>query len=265
MSCYENKGDENPLTTCNLNHSNSVIFLTDVEHEVLEVKSGTRVVLQYDVYLEDKINEEDDDEKEYCDEEYDEYEKDDEEDDNNECPYNKDNKTYLSSKKYIENLNTDIDIILLEEVEKFMTSHNTNDEICFLLSRQYPLSITEKYLKAGDKKLYDILSSKYLLEIGYAVNNYHSDQDGLFSKIDKEKLKVMNYTNIKKFLQKFNEDEKLDINKIKNKSKIKTHIFVAGGKFKATKCSDYIEHTGNEAAPAEYTYVSVTLCCKRKV
>ncbi len=252
---YENKGDENPLTTCNLKHSNSVIFLTDVEHEVLEVKSGTRIVLQYDVYLEDKIS----DEYEYEDEYEDEYE----EDDNNECPYNKDNKTYLSSKKYIENLNTNIDTILLEEVEKFMLSHHIDDEICFLLSRQYPLSITEKYLKAGDKKLYDILSSKYLIEIGYAVNHYGSDCDGLYSKIDKEKLKVMNYTNIKKFLQQFKYDEKLDGNK--NKSKIKTHIFVAGGKFKATKCSEYIEHTGNEASPAEYTYVSVTLCCKRKI
>jgi hypothetical protein len=75
----------------------------------------------------------------------------------------------------------------------------------------------------------------------------------------------MNYTNVKKFIQKFNEDdENEDKNDDKEKVSPLTHIFVAGGKFQTMKYQSYCEHTGNEAAPAEHTYVSIILCCKRK-
>ena len=267
---YENKNDETPLTECKfkeyLYKENSVIFLTDVEHEVLEVKSGTRVVMQYDVYLEDKDDAKEDKDKENEEEEDDEYEDEEEDCDGSECFYDRSNKSYLSSKKYVEELNVNADELLLEQVENFMLSH-PNDEICFLLSREYPLSVSLKYLKEGDKKLYDILSSKYLIEIGYVVNHYFSDYDGSYDYETREKLKVMNYTNVKKFIHKFNEDfddQDKDENKDNTNKENNTHIFVTGGKFKTMKAVDYCEHTGNEAAPAEYTYVSVVLCCKRK-
>ena len=255
---YENKGDETPLVSCKFRdyyyNSSSVIFLTDVEHEVLEVESGTRIVLQYDIYLEndeDKKDENDDDDDEYdC-----------------ECPYNKPSKLYLSKKEYLENLNNITPKMLLEEVDNFVELHS-QDEICFLLSREYPLSVTKDYLKAGDKTLYDILSSKYLIEIGYVVNHFLSDYEGSYDYEERAKLKVMNYTNVTKFIQKFNENEvsdNEDENKVEERKEIgNTHVFVAGGKFKTMKSIDYCEHTGNEAAPAEYTYVSVVLCCKKK-
>jgi hypothetical protein len=153
--------------------------------------------------------------------------------------------------------------MFLEETEKFMSLHK-NDEICFLLSREYTLSVSDKYFKAGDKKLYDILASKYFVEIGYAVNHYCSEYDGSYNTENRKKLKVMNYTNVKKFIQNFNDDDNEDKNDKEKVNKVLTHIFVAGGKFKTMKYQDYCEHTGNEAAPAEHTYVSIVLCCKRK-
>ena len=222
-----------------------VIFLTDVEHEVLPVKSGTRIVLQYDVYLLDDDSDEDDkDEDEDEDDEYDE----------TEPIYNKPNKQILTKEltRCSENL-------IIEEIDKFIDEH-PNDEICFLLTRQYSLaSISTEFLKAGDKTLYDILKEKYMVDVGYVVNKFGSDYSNEYD-IDKKKvLKVMNYSDIQNFITYYQNGIKED-----KKSDSDTFIFITGAEFTNTNAKDYIEYTGNEAAPSEYTYVSLALCIKRK-
>ena len=58
----ENKlENENILHTCKFTgwDEGSILFLSDIDHEVKPVKSGIRIVLQYDVYIEDKEDKED--------------------------------------------------------------------------------------------------------------------------------------------------------------------------------------------------------------
>ena len=249
--------DGNELTQCNFNTRvyESIMFLTDVDHEVLPVTSGIRIVLQYDVYLEDNLEEVN---KENLDEETDEetYEEELEED----CVFNIGAKNFLSRREYVENLSNNINVTLLDEIDKFMND-NPKDEFCFLLTREYPLAISIENLKAGDRTLYDILSSKYSVEIGYVVNSFKTDYEGKCDPDEKRKLKVMNYSNTQKFLNKFNNKEILDN---KEKDKNNTHLFISSASFNQTKYESYIEYTGNEAAEGEFTYVSVVLSCCRK-
>ena len=242
LHLYEN---EKELITCSFNcwGENSIIFLTDVEHEVMPVTSGTRIVLQYDVYLEDENIS-------YKEEKQDE-------DEDEDCVFNKKNKKYLSAENYIQNLNTNIDNILIEEIYKFI-EENPHDEICFLLSRKYPLSFSLDYLKAGDLKLFNILKDKFFIEIGYVVNKIKSDYEGSY--YNKDTLKVVNYTNTKKLLEKFNGKE-IKKSELSHKN---THVFIAGGDFNNTVSINYVEHTGNESAEGEYTYVSFVLNCKKR-
>jgi hypothetical protein len=260
---YENKGDEEPLTEYKYNYNEgSILFLTDVEHEVTEVESGTRIVLQYDVYLEDeeeqkkedkiKENEDSDDVEEY-------------DRDRDNCYYENNNKKYLSSRDYIEKININSDKLLIEEIDAFLNKY-PEDELCFMLSREYPVAISIDCLKASDLRLYEILSKNYLIDIGYVVNNFESNYDGEIDIDDRKTLKVMNYTNKQNFLQKINDTENKYKDDKENKINFRsrTHLFISSGKFVSTKYSQYVEYTGNEAAPAEYTYVSFALNIKRK-
>lgn len=257
---YKNDTDE-VLTDCNFKiyYDNSIIFLTDIDHEVKEVTDGIRIVLQYDVYIEDDENQETDKEnEEICEDEEDEdlYE-------SSDCIYDNKNSKFLCNEKYINELTQGIDEKILNSVDNFI-KENPDDEICFLLDRKYPLSATLDILKAGDLKLYKILSSVYDIKLGYIVNKFGSTYDGTYEKEDKERLKVMNYKNVLRFQNFLNglEEEKSKESKEKFQ---RVRTFIAGGDFNCVKSIEYVEHTGNEAAPAEYSYVSMVLCCGKKL
>ena len=253
----EDEVDKNKyLFKCNFSnyYEKSIIFLTDVNHEVKPITSGTRIVLQYDVYLEDleevkKVEEEVDDEYEN---DYDE--------DSGECPYNKPPKEFLCHQNYIEELNINVDQKILSSLKKFLEEKSIT-EFCFLLSHRYPLSISKEFLKNGDLKLYQTLIQEYDVELGYVVNHYMSDYDDSYDETRMD-LKVMSYTDVQKFLQycQINEEDEKVVTK-----KPPIHIFVTSGDFNCTFSQYYIEHTGNEAAPAEYSYVSIALCVKMRV
>ena len=239
---YDQK--DNVIVSCK---SCSLLFLTNIVHEVKEISKGTRIVLQYDVYLEDEDEYED-----KCKDEYDS-----EEDYGGDCRFSKPPKLYLSDTKYIDDLKNGIENKLLIEVDKFVKD-NPNDEICFLLSQEYPLAINVKNLKSSDITLYETLLSKYNVEIGYVVNNIESNYCDTYENTDI--LNVMSYSDKKRMLVYFDEliGIKTNINDIKRKENV--HIFIANGNFTQVKSKDYIEHTGNEASPAEYSYVSIVLC-----
>jgi hypothetical protein len=247
---YKNKGDLTPLHK--FDNYGSIMFLTDVEHEVTEIKKGTRIVLQYDVYLEDEKLEEDSNKEN-------EYDEDEDEDKyyDSDCLYNKEVKKYLSNQEYVNSVKNKE--LLLLEINNFVKDH-PEDQICILLSREYPLCVSIDCLKVSDKLVYDILSKDYDLELGYVVNTYTSDYEGSYNFDEKEKLKVMNYIDIQNFLNKFNNN----INSPNPKKIIKTHLFCGNAKFYVSKQQDYVEHTGNEAAPAEYTYTSLVLALRKK-
>ncbi len=250
------------LFKCNFSnyYEKSIIFLTDVDHEVKPVTSGTRIVLQYDVYIEEKeenekseIEEEDDYENDY-------------DEDNGECPYNKPLKEFLCHQNYIEELNINVDQKILSSLKKFLEEKSIT-EVCFLLSHKYPLSISKEYLKNGDLKLYQTLIQEYDVELGYVVNHYMSDYDDSYDET-RMYLKVMSYTDLQNFLQYCQIKEENEENEKKEK-KVETkkppiHIFVTSANFNCTVSKYYVEHTGNEAAPAEYSYVSIALCVKMR-
>jgi len=256
---YKNDTTDEILTKCSFKNYNdsSIIFLTDIDHEVKEVTKGVRIVLQYDVYIEDNIQKKDEDEDE------DEYEYEDEDDlyHSSDCIYEFNNtKSYLCYDNYIKELEESIDKKILDRLDQFLKK-NPDDEVCFLLNRKYPLSTSLDFLKAGDLKLYKILSSVYDIKLGYIVNTFRSSYDGSYEIEDKKRLKVMNYKNVLRFQNFLNGIE----DKEEKKKIVNVHTFIAGGDFNCVKSIDYVEHTGNEAAPAEYSYVSMVLCCGKKL
>ncbi len=260
--------NKNILHTCKFTGWNegSILFLTDIDHEVKPVKSGIRIVLQYDVYIEDKeVKEEKSEIKKTVEE--DEEEEEEYDGDNTECPYDKNPKTYLCSEKYIDEINTDISDKLLFQIEKFLIGEKLGGkepvtEFCFLLSRHYPLTVTAEFLKLGDLKLYEILKRKYKVELGYVINKFESDYDNSYDQSDRKCLEVMSYSDIQRFLTDL---EHLSSNKLANNSTNKlVPLFVSSGNFHSVKYQHYIEFTGNEAAPAEYSYVSIVLSCSTR-
>ena len=253
--------DNSILYECKFGYSSgSILFLTDIDHEVKEVKEGIRIVLQYDVYIEDKEEQENEDKDEDVEEDED---VEDVEEYDSECIYDKYHHEYLCLEKYIEDINENISEKLLKEVQNFMSKY-PNDEFCFLLTHNYPLSTSHEILKGGDLKLYEILSNLYDVKLGYIINTFRSNYDGCYDIEEKVKLKVMNYTNLTRFINFLNGIEEKDEKK-ELKEKIKVHTFTIGGSFNSVKAIDYIEHTGNEAAPGEYSYVSFVLCCGKKL
>jgi hypothetical protein len=94
--------------------------------------------------------------------------------------------------------------------------------------------------------------------LGFIVNNFRSDYEGSYEIEHKERLKVMNYSNIKRFIKFLNTEDYID----ENPNPKKVHTFLTGGDFNCVKSIDYVEHTGNEA---EYSYVSFVLSCGPKL
>lgn len=243
---YKNDSDE-VLHSKSFNSycDNGIIFLTDIDHEVKEITSGVRIVLQYDVYIEDNL-------EDNLEESEDEY-------DDSECLYYKKSDYLLCTENHIKDINNNISQKILNSFSEFVETHK-DDEFCFLLRHKYPLSISQEYLKTGDLKLFEILSSVYDVKIGYIVNHFYSSYDGDYDHEEKRKLKVMNYSNVKRFINFINNNT----DEVEEYNQKKVHTFLAGGNFNCVKSVDYIEHTGNEAAPAEYSYVSIVLTCNGK-
>lgn len=99
-----------------------------------------------------------------------------------------------------------------------------------------------------------------IISLGTPAHFGNGDYDNTYNKEDVEILNVMSYSDKQRMISYFNELIGLEnMNAIEVKNKNVVHIFIANGIFNQVKCIEYIEHTGNEAAQAEYSYVSIVL------
>ena len=268
-------GKEKKFDLRSKNGNKFLIFLPDMRHQILKVRqsliqveTGVRVVLQYDLYLED-LDVTEEDERGSCDEE-------DEEDLDYSCDsfYQTPAVSALVPEAVSKALAQQGRQEILLAVDEFIAA-NPNDQVSFLLS---PRSVEFDNLKAGDRTLYAILSENYHVSLGLAVNAIETDYDGRFEEEDCKSLNVVDYrcrTALDAFILGYNSQEnaataiteKADAATEDNPSVVgsntaayESHVFLGNGaSFERVKNTDYMEYTGNEAAPGEYVYVTLVL------
>lgn len=238
--CYQNQ--------CKIKYA---VFVTDAYHEVTEITEGVRIVLQYDLYLEDKEvkqNEENNEEDYYSEEEKEE-----------ELFYG----TPLLTQNQIAKLEiaktNEILTILNLEIEKFY-NENSNTTMYFLLNHAYPIGITIDVLKEKDKQLYDLLCKKYNVYLGASFHCYKTEYDGTISLEQKQKLCVLGI-NSQEAVQHYIETGEKPITAVTEDAVI---FFPVSVSFKNHMHKPYIEYTGNEASPGYFAYQSMVLAISPK-
>ena len=251
LLCVDNK-------KIDFNVSSYALFMTDIEHSVTLVTSGIRCVLQYDIYIEylnmsslpcDLIKSV----EEYCEDNEKKYESD-------EDYYDYDCQSFYDRE--------DIDILGKPDntkLNKFLMlldsyEHKKDENIVFVLAHSYPRTIQPENLRGSDKLLYNSLSKIYNIDLGFCINKMESNYDGTYIKSECNNLWCMNYDSIQ-YLKSFLES---DDKKIIKEKKIITFISNKAN-FMETYSQDYQEHTGNEAAPAQYVYCSIVIALGDKL
>ena len=82
---------------------------------------------------------------------------------------------------------------LLPALDEFIVE-NPNDQVSFLLTHAYPLVLEFDNLKGGDRVMYEVLSEKYNVELGLAVNFIDSNyNDGGFIEEECLPLNIMDF------------------------------------------------------------------------
>ena len=230
-----------------------LLFLTDMPHQVMPVESGARAVLQYDVYLEDADRDADrdadgDPEDENLDFSCDSF-------------YEKPSVAILERDAVKERLFAEGVQLLVPAVDEFLAGH-PQDTLSFLLTHQYPLNVDFDNLKAGDQTLYSILSKKYHVALGLAINSVTTNYDGGYDLDDCNTLQVMDYR-CREIVDSFVQDKPMEGGsgeELSAKQLYKSHVvFGNGAGFEQVKNRNYIEYTGNEAALGEHVYASIVL------
>jgi hypothetical protein len=173
------------------------VLLNEVPYELTRQFSGTRAALEYDMYLEDKksmVGQADDSEAD-CETFYEleSYWRGLAKSDYEIYP-----KLARPSQEFIFNQSD-----FLSGVQFHIDQHPQNP-IAFMLQHSYPkplLDISE--LQSCDKQLYDVLSSKYEVKLGYAINTVQTCQEGYPEhNIGTKNLQVTTFDNLKG-LQKY--------------------------------------------------------------
>ena len=235
-------------------------FYTDALHKVERVTSGTRMVIQYDVYIDTEmpavgrdsnetstnanskeVDDKDDDE----DVEFDE------------------NETYLDYTAYgfseyrfpcISNIAVQMILSLLE---KQIAASGTKNIAIPLFHRYSAASIKREYLKGPDRLLFDAIATenKYLLGLSPIVIKTESDYDGNFdsscySAKFTDPMTICYYWSARA--------SDIRSMKIKNDHDLNSKgcIYVVSQREEARiiEYSAYIEYAGNNAEPARYKY-----------
>jgi 2OG-Fe(II) oxygenase superfamily len=239
------------------------IFLTDTPHQVMPVLTGTRVVLQYDVYLEHNSPSKpkvdtagDNDAKgDSCESHQ---ESDDESDDgrnfNFRSYFAKVPRTTLATfTSVIKECNDGLSS-LVPLINEFIDTYTKDSTISFLFVHQYALNLSPENLKGSDRVLYETISNAFHVELGFAVNSVKTDYDGNYGRESEYKsIKIMDYNHKVKFGSYI-----ADGNFVKHDGV--SYLFCGkGASFERVQHSNYSEHTGNESARGEYVYVSMVL------
>ncbi|KAF8812934.1 hypothetical protein BYT27DRAFT_6399752 [Phlegmacium glaucopus] len=225
----------------------AVAFFTDIEHRVEPVKSGIRIVLQYDIELLDKpdkdqTKDEDEDEEEGEDED-EEYQ-----------PWMDSVEENYSYRMDIQGvMHATADKKALEKVLTIIkTMHKSGtEEVAFALQHLYRReSILAKYLKGSDATLYNALlaSGDFNISLYPVILREESDYDGV---INKHRVYRCDEPPTKR--QWIDEEFEKPKKPRAPRSRTAFHIPKLSGIQKISS-QRYIEHTGNEAMPAEYRY-----------
>lgn len=146
----EANGRENII---DLKETDYVAFLTDLKHQVLPVKTGHRVVLQYDLYLVPEDQTEDRRAQ-------------------NDLPYSWMSYYEKKPKPEILKMPETTTENLPKLVDDFVREHPW-DHVVFLLTHSYPMDLSTDTLKGSDLELYDMLKDTYHLDLGYVMNSLH--------------------------------------------------------------------------------------------
>ena len=260
------------------------VFYTDMMHRVLPVTKGTRVVLQYDLFLQaekeeaseteitestEKKRKIDNDESQGTDEEASEgedddaseivYDSDDDDDDMECCIYDIPETSNGIVDRNIVDKNRKRLISLLE---KHYESH-PNSRVFFLLNHEYPLSAELKHLRGVDRMLKEDLSKSHDMALSLASNwrpFMRGGDDDMWS--NSEDHKFLHILDLSKFQPKYVSDDEEE-----DETPVKEEVFIFVGSsahFRCTHHVPYQEYTGNEAQEGENTYCSLVLAIEKK-
>jgi hypothetical protein len=226
----------------------AVAFFTDTEHRVEPVKDGVRIVLQYDIEI---VKQEGNEVEKEKDEESDGT--DDEDEDNDEPWMDKIVSDYSSRMEAQAVVEATADKAAVEKVLKIIRElHREGAEtVAFALQYLYrQASISAEYLKGSDAVLHDALMASgdfevYLHPVVHReVSNWDGEMDGhyayRFDDIEEETFPEPPSGQPPKKKQKKTNSTAFHIPKLSAIQQI--------------SAQEYIEHTGNEAMPAEYRY-----------
>jgi hypothetical protein len=234
----------------------AIAFFTDTEHRVEPVKDGVRMVLQYDIEIvgqeEKEVGKDKDEERDGTDDE----DEDDENEDNNEEnePWmDKIVSVYSSRMEAQAVVEATADKAAVEKVLKIIRElHSEGAEtVAFALQYLYrQASISAEYLKGSDAVVYDALMASGDFEVCLhpvvhrEVSNWDGEMDGhyayRFDDIEGEILPEL-------------PSGRPPPKKKQKKNSTAFHIPKLSA-IQQISAQEYIEHTGNEAMPAEYRY-----------
>ena len=226
----------------------AVVFFTDTEHRVEPVKSGIRIVLQFDIELE-KAQEGEDEGKENQDENEEETEYDSEEKTENYLDplwahYSKRMKTGADAQATADKATIEKVLAIIKELH-----NNGTEEVAFALQHLYrDSSILGEYLKGSDATLYEALkvSGEFDVSLHPVIFREASGWDSEGAITDHYVYRCDEVT-------ESDESDGPPPSKKKKRNRSTFHIPELSGIQEISR-QDYVDYTGNEALPAEYRY-----------
>ncbi|KAJ3270891.1 protein translocase subunit [Terramyces sp. JEL0728] len=248
----------------NINSAQSVCFLTDVFHRIEPVKKGTRVTMQFDLYIKDV----DDSVEGFLDfaENTEETDDDDTSGDNYEIVPFYQKRGY--SRKYRKQDIEESKYKLIDALKKDRID-NPSAEISILLTHKYSRVANEQHLKAGDLVLYKTIADQFEVNLGYFVNSCFTDYEGKYEPAGSNVFHVSTFSDVGNLVN-YVERTAVGNREITNgyedrnvehgEGKYTARVFSAGNaEFQCIKETGFIEHTGNESQVGENVYVSLVL------
>jgi hypothetical protein len=219
----------------NLRTTEFIVFSTDLKHKIKPVTSGNRIVLQFDVYINDAEEDAEEDTEE-------------EEEEKGGYYTRESNILQKKEKPDIQNI--------VHAIQDYMKDNKTSS---FLLSHKYHKMIEPKYLKDSDKLLYDALEKLFNINLGFVINRYYIYDDNVPLDSDTKKLVVVSYNQVDRLL-----DHVENGKKYKKDSTIIDLFISDTSYFNEMKYEPFLEYTGNESQPALYVYSSICLNISNK-
>jgi hypothetical protein len=143
--------------------------------------------------------------------------------------YEREQQTILCDIDEMQKKQNEACSLLVPSLDLLMERLPEGVSVCFLLTHQYPMAFDAKDLRASDRVLYDLLSTHYEVDIGYAVNLLvGSFPETTFR--DPQSLCVMTYNTKQAFL-KYIEGEMTDeeYEKLKAEPRMGALVFAGCG------------------------------------